>query len=834
MKILINHTLKSIKDNRAQIAIIITTVAVVTVMIFVALSLTGLFYNINIKAQSRLAGDAHIAMRGDEIFPLAKVKSFQEKHSYEIEYIDTYLQTIGLVETYEQSKVVMLEATDLKTLYERYPHKLLTKEAVKNYEYPRVWVSESFAKSMDLKAGDTIEIYSEISDSFLKMSVARIMYNQGIFADSSIHNILVDIKSIPSRGMINTALIRLKDPKDFEKISQDLKEHMQNDAIEIQPAVDVEYVQRIVRNNTNLLNIAVAFIMTIMILILFTSYLVVAKRRINEMVIFKASGATPSQTAFIMLFEVLLYGFVGATIGLLIGRAGMGIVTRVLLPNFPGAVSYDLWKYAVAFLTGVLVFAASSIFSILQISKKSIRQLTSGVIKDVKYAKPIIIIVLSLLLGLSLAALIVYNFYVVYLTIAVIILFAFWIYFVTPYVIKIFSRIFSFFKGQSQLAGISIKRNSAANTLTILVGAAITFSFIVVSVIGLIVIAIKPYNSRFDADFAISSAGKMEYQNLIEDIRSLEEVESVFYCMTVGYEEEIKGNDVSYSLIGISDADGFSEILGLTKEDIELISQTQHPIIINYDLAQRFNWKIGDKITLQREKSTATTTYDEILDHEFVVCAIDYTQTEYDRVAYVLLEDMTYNGKIIQGDEEIILVNAKKDADMFFAYLSLRDEIFDYHNTFVIRFEDWAYAASQGLSGVSILLRLVQILVSLVAFIGIVNLTLAAAADRKRELTVYKASGMSVKKYNNLAVFESLIIGFSGSFIGIGLSFFFNRLMPTFALIINKYYIYPIFPLEIIFISLGAILVYLAVYFLIALLNRKNFLALNYYNDRNL
>jgi ABC-type antimicrobial peptide transport system permease subunit len=121
-----------------------------------------------------------------------------------------------------------------------------------------------------------------------------------------------------------------------------------------------------------------------------------------------------------------------------------------------------------------------------------------------------------------------------------------------------------------------------------------------------------------------------------------------------------------------------------------------------------------------------------------------------------------------------------------------------------------------------------------VAFIGIVNLTLAAAADRKRELTVYKASGMSVKKYNNLAVFESLIIGFSGSFIGIGLSFFFNRLMPTFALIINKYYIYPIFPLEIIFISLGAILVYLAVYFLIALLNRKNFLALNYYNDRNL
>ncbi|MFW5780756.1 MAG: ABC transporter permease, partial [Bacillota bacterium] len=357
MNIILNHTLRSVKKNRTQIAIIITTIAVVTVMIFSALSLTGLFYNININAQSRLAGDTEIALSGEEFFPQAKVDFFKSENPNKIEYMDLYLQAPGLVQTYEESKVVMLEATNFQTLYRRYPEKLLTKAATDIFDYPGVWIGEDFAAEMGLKTGDTIEIYSEINNEKLKMSVARIMYNQGFFADSAIHNVLIDIKNIANHGMINTAFIKLKDPSDYAEVTDLLREHMQNDAINIEPAIDVERVERIVNNNTNLLNIALVFIMTIMILILFTSYLVVAKNRLNEMIIFKASGATPLQTTFIMLMEVLLYGITGAIIGLLVGRAGMEVISRALLPNFPGAISYDIWKYALAFFTGVFVSA---------------------------------------------------------------------------------------------------------------------------------------------------------------------------------------------------------------------------------------------------------------------------------------------------------------------------------------------------------------------------------------------------------------------------------------------------------------------------------------------
>ena len=101
---------------------------------------------------------------------------------------------------------------------------------------------------------------------------------------------------------------------------------------------------------------------------------------------------------------------------------------------------------------------------------------------------------------------------------------------------------------------------------------------------------------------------------------------------------------------------------------------------------------------------------------------------------------------------------------MFFAYLSLRDEIFDYHNTFVIRFEDWAYAAS-GLSGVSILLRLVQILVSLVRLSALSTDISRRWIEKESLLSIRQAHER--KEIQQSRGFESLIIGFREALSGL-------------------------------------------------------------------
>lgn len=832
MNIILNHTLRSIKSNRTQIAVIVTTIAVVTLMIYVALSMTGLFYNINASSQTRLAGNTDMVLRG-ELFALAKIEDFAFENPESVEYFDTYLQTAGLVKTADTTKIIMLEAADLEALNNRYPEKLTTKSAASGgIEYPSVWLGEDFAEELGVQAGETIELYFEGAGRFEKMTVSRILYNRGFFADSNVNNVFIDFSAINHRGMINLAYLKLTDSADYNVVAEELQTHMKNDAIVLATAIDNQRLGEIVRNNTQLLNIALAFIMTIMVLILFTSYLVIAKNRLNEMIIFKAAGASPLQTFLIMLSEVLLYGITGAAVGVALGRAGMAVISKALIPSFPGAISYDIWKYFAAFFIGVGVSAVSAIFPILRISRKSIRELTSGIVKDVKYTKPILIIGLSLMLAASVTLLFIYEQWAVPLTVTVIALFAIWVYFVVPYAVKAFSKLFSLFSKESRLASFSIKRNSSTNVLTVLVGAVVTFSFIVVSVINLVIIAITPYNSRFSVDYVISSAEESDYEALTNKIFSVEGVTDAVYYKTAEYEIPRQNQSpLRYKVIGVSASSALSYATkGLQTDTLRKFSSVPHAMVISSDLAARFGLEIGDTFRPSRQRSTASLTYEEKLDYEFEIVGLDYTSTENDRVLYINVKDMTYNSEEIATQSSMMFIKTSSaKQDMFFA---LRDKIANEPGLFVLNFHDWAYASSKGLEGVSSLLRFLQILVSFVAFIGVINLTIVTLSDRKKEFTVYKASGLSPSRFLRLAVFESFIIALSGGVIGVCLSLIFNRIMPVFAALINKYLVYQLFPASIFVIAAVAFAVYAAVYMLVALSNKKTFKKWTFQNER--
>ena len=64
MKVIFNHTLRSIRASKGQLAVIILTVAVVTMLFFATLTVGDLFYNFQVAGFSRLSGDAEIAMDG--------------------------------------------------------------------------------------------------------------------------------------------------------------------------------------------------------------------------------------------------------------------------------------------------------------------------------------------------------------------------------------------------------------------------------------------------------------------------------------------------------------------------------------------------------------------------------------------------------------------------------------------------------------------------------------------------------------------------------------------------------------------------------------------------
>ena len=788
MNIIFNHTLNSIKKNKGQIAMIIVTIVVVVIMLFCSLSFTDMFYNLNIKSKTRLPGDAEISLKGGELFSKSQLEDFVVQNENQIEYADCFLQIGSITKTKQDSKIIMLEICDMKNLLARHENKISVKQSAKDYEYQGIWIGEDFSKVLGVSAGDAIEIYNPNNQRYEKFSIANIMKNKGYFADSNVNNVMIDFSSINYQGMINIANIKLKNEQDFEQVVIDLKNFMANNAIEIESSVDYVHVNEVIVNNSRLLNISLIFIITMMILILFTSYLVISKNRYNEMVIFKAAGATPLQILFIMLLEVVVYGIIGSAIGILLGRLLMGLAVKILLPSFPGAITYEVWKYFAAFFIGIFISILSAIFPIVSVCKNFIRQLTSGIIKDIKYIHPIYILVTSIVLITCVLLIIILEKFIFQITLAMVIVFAFWLFGVVPYIIRFFSFIFSRFK-KSKLASITIKRNSSSQTLSTLIGAVITFSFIVITVINLVVIAIKPFNSRFYCDYVISSTEEIDYSSAIERYENIEGIEDAVYFRNAKFEIDTGERELlSYNLIGISSNNALYYCTkGLSEDVIKEFNDTPHPIIINKDMALRLNLDIGDKFAPAREKSSANITYTETLDNTFTVIGIENSASEYDRVMYVKFNDMISQGKNVDFDNEMIFLNAKKGEDKQNIFLALRDFLSNEQGKYVLKFNDWAYGTSKGLQGVITLLNIIQIMVSIVAFVGVINLSIITVYDRKKELYIYKVCGMDKNKYQFTSLFEGAIVGLTGGIIGICLSFFFNLLMPSFSKIINKF-----------------------------------------------
>ena len=305
MKILFNHTLRSIKSNPGQFFVITLTIIVITCMLFVSLTVGDLFYNLQLSLNSRIGKEADVKIEG--IFSEARLNEFYEENASSIEYIDTYMQYGGLFRNFYSedslSKVILIEATDLTKFYERHKDTLTLYQYYEfSYQYPEVWIGKSFAMENNLKAGDTVEIYLEYTKSYQKMTVSYIFENYGMFANSVINNVMVDFSTVSSRGILTTAYFSLENGVDSSAFSDSLGSFMNNSELKISPAVDYKDINRVVSNNQQLLNVALVFIIALILFILFTSYLVMAKSRLNELVTFKTAGATNMQLILIMIF----------------------------------------------------------------------------------------------------------------------------------------------------------------------------------------------------------------------------------------------------------------------------------------------------------------------------------------------------------------------------------------------------------------------------------------------------------------------------------------------------------------------------------------------------
>ena len=812
MKIILHHTFRSVKDNLGQLFVIVFTVTILTALFFATLSLRDVFYNLQLSMATRLPDQAQIEIKGDILSEYEIDDAIDALNG--VEYVDKYLELYALLKTKKdndvEEKVVLIEATDLTHYYNYHSKSLFYKEGIGPEfvsTYPQVWLSYDFAKENELSVGSEIELYISLYGSYQKFVVTYLFQSQGVFANTSVNNVMTDLSAFGDRGLLTNVYVKMDDDSDVSDAIETLREYLPDRSIEIGSSVDYEYIESVVSGNQKLITVMLFFVLALVLFILLSSYLVIYQKRTQELSVFKAVGASFAQCIGILVFEGLLYGVTGAVLGTVLGRFAMQIVQIKVIPNFAGAIRFGFYHYILSMLLGTIVSLLCASVPAYLLVKRSVR---AGADKpplgSIKRKIPLFIAFI-VFLAVCVVIVVFYPQTLVYVCFAMIADMALSIYFGAPYLVALTSRLFSFGKGIVKLSSSSVRRNKNTASLSAIVGAVISFSFVAVSIVSMVIGAIKPYYDHFRCDYIVQTISESTDMIAVNnEISSTFGVEKSILLQNQEYETIADNKKIKYTLYALNDVSEVDYVAtSLTKEESEAFATNDDMIILSYDLANRFGKKKGDEIELDLSGKTKT----------FIVAAIDQTITKDDRVCFILNKEKNVY------KNSFILVISNKNVSGMDLYKDLSDKVQKYSCN-IMYYKDWVQSTNVGITGIELLLRLLQILIGAVAFIGVVNITVSTLHDRKREYNIYFSTGLDGKKYFFLSLLEGIVFALSGGVIGLFFSLIINLLMPELGKLIDRYVAVSYFPPEIGPVVAVIMLVYVLTYVTVALRIRKN------------
>lgn len=826
MNLILKHTIRSARANIIQIAVIIVAVIISTVMIFASFSMSDVFYNINMTEYDRTAQGADMLIGGNgggaTQFSRARVEELLDSRSEEVARAEYFLKLTTVMRTDTFSKAVQVEATDLNDYLDYHKLNYIEKFEGLTVEYKAAIISEAMSKETGLKAGDTVEIYLAAYGVYTKVTVMYVSANEGLFAAETTPNILVDFSAIGNKGQVSAVYVTFTDVvTDVAKAIESYDVALDKDLpyINVGEGNSVSQVKTIVRQNTLLFAVGLVFIVATMMLILLTSYQIIARHRMKEMTVFKAAGATPAQTAWILLTEVVLYGAVGTVFGLLIGRLTMQIAVNSLLPFAPKAISYQPWKYVVTAILTLTVTVLASLGPVISASKKTIRELEAGTERTTAGRSRLIPFIVSAVLIIAVAVTMSFltDIWLLVGAGVLLLLLVVWIYSSTGYIVRFVSFIYKkiFKSGSANLAATVLPRSKAMHTVTVLIAVLIAFSFMVVQVVGLVKTAVEPFRGRYEAEIVAVVAEKnkdVTYSQVASDILHQKGVES---CGFFSSHTFTLTEDDDWSVYGVSDYETLKNCSagGLSDGTEEAWLTTVNPIVLSEEVYLRMGWKIGDSVTL----TSASEDYED-KPITFTVVGIDYTTSEYDRIAYCRYDTLA----AVSPVGVTYLINTEDDSQA--PFLSVR-EYFDnsvYTKCYVLPFEEWAYAGQMGLSGVSTLLSIIQIAIYVISVLGVFNIAVVTVYDRRKEIALYRLCGMSQGDYIKFTVAEATSAGLAGAIAGLISSVVLNRVIPVMANLIGRYVNFGVFPSSAAIAAVIGIALFTLVWLAVAFLNRNN------------
>lgn len=813
MNIIFRHTLNSVSRNPVQSFIVVVSTAMITACVLVCLCISSMFGQISSGWTNMTYAGADVLAYAIDFAPMTEYIASQSDFIRSTVY--SHETSASVMSATDSVRTNMIVTDDLKNFDDMTGAEILA-SCENTTDYPSAHISLAFSEAAHLSLGDTFTVKPDKT-----FTVTAICNNSARYFDQLIV-VFVCEEEKDKDFSPNQVRIYLNDSHQKLEDGTYVAEHIANAICELYrdyscAYANIDYTDNLMKNSVEssmtMMSVACAAIILIMACLLFASFSVIVRGRVNELVKFKAAGATPAQSTLILLAEAVFYALIGGLIGLGAGKGIILYLDGLLNETVANAhIVTEAYKYPLAFAIGAVCGVAACVIPALKMGAKSVRGLMGGE-ERITHAVPwwLAAIVSTFTLALAVAMftapteamLPVSALFVVFTLICIVT--------VMPYLLRSGCALAKSVtrKGSGYIAECAAPRNTSVNSTLTMLAALIAFITLGTGLIEIVGYTTVPASERYSPDFIVTlnhanyAADPVIYcKEKLAEYKENEGIEYGYISFSMGgyqvapYDvaEKDKPEIATLYTYMIDDANALRYLSHNIDEDtIRRFSDTEHPVILPSYVVNKYGYKIGNVLSMWIMTAEGIVR----MDNDFTLVGIDNTVTSWDEIIFTKYESMRLDGVLYLSEAAIHLIGDEAN------FVTLREKINSDETTVYKR--DGYYPAEGGDKlDSSRLIAVFTTLVYGIAALGLVNLIVITAGERRREFHILHLCGMTWRDAARYIATETTILSFIGFVSGMIFAVLTNYSTKGIALIIDKYIVPDIFPMFILNISAAA------------------------------
>ena len=806
MNILFRHTLSSVTRNPVQSLIVVASAAMITACMLLCLCISSFFeYSTSLWAENYYVGAEmiiHTSRTHED-----EVEEWFDAHSEDIEAVSVTAELTLAASSDTATVQVMNIFTDLGGLdgFDAVIGAEILERTENTTSPPSAHISQDSADILGVTLGDTFEVKGE-EEFFVEAIAANTKRYYGnptpvIACETD----MSEQTSLRYCVWFKDAYGTAPDGREnIEVFSEELAAITGN--VSGVQATARDYLadgQASVEGSMRLISIAAAVITVVMACLLYSSFSVIVRGRVNELVKFKAAGATPAQSAFILLVEAALYSVIGGLLGLGVGEGIIALLNSMTATAvsviIPGAADYIL-----ALMIGAACGIASCVIPAARMSARSIQSLLGGDERMHKPVRlPIVLVIAALTLAFSVAMFFLPVSARVPVSMIALVLIFLSAVLLSPWVLRgvctLAKRITR--PGAAYISECALPRSASVNSAYTMLVALIAFIWLGSCLIDVVKLTSLPSSVRYNGDFIATvdyacTSPEEELERCLRTdgitggaaIRTTRNIYLAYPDGTFVGDNLVdaaicinaveKGADINYCCLEPL-AEGIAERFDALK------AEGGHPAVIARFLADKYGFEVGDEVSVIVNSHLG---YRPMVNN-FTIVGIDDTATSSDYLLFVHADALV--AEDVGAIPSVVLLHLDGDPSRF---AELREKIDNTHVTLYTR-EGYFPVEEASAGDAGDMLSLFSVIIYIIAAMGLVNLVVITAGERRRELDILRLAGMTPQDTAKAVLAETALLSLSGFAAGLVLAFFANASTVAIAQIVDRYILLDPFPL---------------------------------------